>query len=43
VLLPFEGEYRFGAEGVGQAVSIVKLQIADQEPEPQEFDACMRQ
>ena len=41
VLLPFEGEERLGAAGVGQLM--VKSHVADQEPAPHELDACTRQ
>jgi hypothetical protein len=41
VLLPFEGEDREGAEE--GAVRMVKLQVDDHEPVPQELDACTRQ
>jgi hypothetical protein len=43
VLLLSDGEYRLGADGVGQGVSMVKLHAADQEPEPQALDARTRQ
>ena len=40
VLLPFEGEEREGAGGVGQLVSMVNCHTADQEPAPQALEAC---
>ena len=40
VVLPFDGEESAGADGVHK---MVKLQVDDQDPSPQELEACTRQ